>query len=188
MKDYNFFSTFEKKKLAIDPKSPTFIIAVALIVALIFCGGIAIGNLLLNRQLNDVNTALSGKKASPDYVEVQKIQDALAVLDQYDVMVDQVVADYQGVQIFDSKFCSDFAKLMPQNVKLASLVITGNAVSLQCSSADKKAFAVLLSEMDASGLFAASQLVSISATLDPSSGATSSIAVIQAVLKAGDAE
>lgn len=187
MRDYNFFATFEKKKLAVDPKSPTFIIAVALTVALIFCGGIAVGNFLLSQRLNDVNLALSEKKASPQYIEVQKIRDELAALDRYDKMADQVAADYQAACIFDSVFFSDFSKLMPQNVRITSLTVMGNAVNIQCMSADKKAFAVLLSQMNDSGLFASSQLVSVSSTMDQS-GAAGNIADIQAILKAGDSE
>ena len=187
MKDYNFFSAFEKKKLAIDPKSPSFIIAVALIVALIFCGGIALGNFLFNQKLYDITDALNAKKASPQYIEVQKIQEELAALELYDKMADQVVADYGAASILESAFFSDFSKLMPQNVRLNSLTVTGNAVSLQCMSADKKAFAVLLSQMNDSGLFASSQLVSVSATIDLSGGA-GNIADIQAILKAGESE
>ena len=188
MRDYNFFTSFDKKKLTFDPKSPTSIIIAAVIVALVFCGGILITNLITNARLESANAALTEKKASTEYMKVQKTKDEMAALDQYNKMADQVIAKYDKASAFNSKFFTDFVKVIPQQVKLTSINLTGYLVAIQCSAQDRKAIAEFLSNMDQSGLFASVSLISVNAPTNEDAGVAKNMATIEALLKEGGAE
>lgn len=183
MRDYNFFETCQRRKdIHINMKSPVFLGFVVILLTLIASGGIMVQNAVIKSQLTDMTESLNIVQASPEYQKAIQLQNSITALTEYDQNASAALERIRtGKGILNTVFLKNFSDVIPSTVSLQSASMTSVNAAFTFRTPDRRAAAELVHDLDHSGLFLQTTLVSV--TSDGSGGFTASI---NCIIKAGE--
>lgn len=182
MRDYNFFSAFDKKKgLDINPKSPYFIALIIVIVAVLATAGLVVRNVLLESKIAELQDEIAVIAASTEYQEALKQQEELNNLEEYEKYADIVLSDFQQHNIIGTDILDQFTASLPSTVTTISMSINNATMTANFSAPDKRTVAELLLRLEESGLFSSVHAPNI-AQVDGQTGFT---VAVECEMKAG---
>jgi hypothetical protein len=182
MRDYNFFESCQRRKgFRINIKSPVFLGFTAILLIVIASGGIAVQNAIVKAELADATEKLAVIQASPGYQETVALQNSINSLNEYDrnasIALERIEA---GKKILNTGFLKAVSGVIPSTVTLQTASLTSVNAAFSFRTPDRKTAAELVHDLDHSGLFLQTTLVSL--TSDGSGGCTASI---NCMIKAG---
>ena len=185
MRDYNFFEAYQKKRsLSIDLKSPVILGTIAIIIILLFSGGLFTRNIILGTNYALKAQELSEIQASDEYQKAQELQNKISAMTEYDQDAAAALNRIKQGDILNTKFLNQLSQAMPSNVSLTTANLTRQSANFTFSVPDRKAAAELYQNLDQSGLFLQTTLVSVSSNSDTPGYMTQ----ISGVIKAGEKE
>lgn len=154
MRDYNFFSAFDKKKgLDINPKSPYFIALIIVIVAVLATAGLVIRNMVLTDQIAELNDKIAVMQTSAEYQEALKLQSALSNLAEYEKGADIVLADFKSSNVLGTAVLDQLAASLPSTAVMLNLKLNHEQLTGTIGVPDKRTAAELILRLEESGLF-----------------------------------
>ncbi|PKM84153.1 MAG: hypothetical protein CVU86_08705 [Firmicutes bacterium HGW-Firmicutes-11] len=154
MRDYNFFSAFDKKKgLDINPKSPYFIALIIVIVAVLATAGLVVRNMLLESQIADLNDEIATIQASAEYQEALKLQTALNNLAAYEEGADIVLADFEKSDVLGTALLDQLSASLPTTATMISMNLNHATMTGNFTVPDKRTAAELILRLEESELF-----------------------------------
>lgn len=185
MRDYNFFESFQRRKeLHINVKSPVFLGLLVILFILLSSGYLVVQNVMVKTQLTDVTENLNTIQSSPEYQEAIQLQDSIAALTEYDQYASIALAKIvSGKNILNTGFLKTLSEVIPSSVTLQGANITSANAAFYFQVPNPKAAAELVHDLDHSGLFLQTVLVSVTAE---QSGAGGFTATVNCILKAGE--
>lgn len=185
MRDYNFFSAFDKKKgLDINPKSPYFIALIIVIVAVLATAGLVVRNTMLGSQIAELNDEIATIQASAEYQEAQALNQELSQLVEYDKSAEIVLADFEKHDVLGTAVLDQLTASLPTNVITLSLSMNNSAMMANYRIPDRRTGAELILRLEESGLFS---MVHASG-LTQAEGQPGYTINIQCEMKAGEAQ
>ena len=185
MRDYNFFSAYDKKKeLKISPSSPYFIAGIILLVAVLATAGLVVRNVLLEGQIQDVRDEITALQSSQEYADAMGLQAAMDALTQYERSADVVLADFERSDMLGTELLDQLAATVPATAVVTSMSLTNANFAATYTVPDKKAAAELILQMENSGLFNKVHAPNIS----QSEGQAGYIVSVQCSMKGVEAE
>lgn len=163
MKDYNFFESIQKRKdLHINVKSPVFLGIVVILLILAASGGLVVQNSMVKTKLADATESLNIIQSSQEYQEAIQLQESITALTAYDQYSSIALAKLEsGKDILNTGFLKSFSDVIPSTVSLQTANITSADASFYFRAPDRKAAAELVHDLDHSGLFLQTVLVSV---------------------------
>jgi hypothetical protein len=154
MRDYNFFSAYDKKKgLDINPKSPYFIALIIVIVAVLASAGLVIRNMVLNDQLADLNDEIGMIQASAEYQEALDASSDLDRMKEYDGYAQIVLHDFEKHDLLGTDVLDALAATMPSNTAARLISFNNETMTGDFLVPDRRTAAELLLRLEESGLF-----------------------------------
>ena len=183
MRDYNFFAFCQQKKgFRVNIKSPAFLGFIVILLILTASGGIVVQNAIVKAELADATEKLHAAQASSEYQETIELQQSIDSLTEYDQNASIALERIEtGKSILNTGFLKALSGVIPSTVSLQSAKMTSANTSFTFHTPDRRAAAELLHDLDHSGLFLQTTLVSV--TSDESGGFTASI---NCIIKAGE--
>jgi len=183
MRDYNFFESYKKKRSnGINVKSPVFLGMIVILLILAFSAYCVAQNVILAARLVAASVELAEVQASEEYQEAIKLQDSISAMDSYDQNADIALKRIQEGSFLNTAFMKKLSASIPITATIQSTNITRINADLYFNVPNEKTAAELLGDLEKSGLFLNSSLVSVTRNED----GTSYVAYINCILKAGD--
>lgn len=163
MRDYNFFESIQKRKdLHINLKSPVFLGVLVILLILAASGGLVVQNTIIKSRLADAREQLNIVQAGSAYQEAIQLQNSIAALTAYDQYSSIALAKVEsGKDILNTGFLKSLSGVIPSTVSLQTANITSANASFYFRAPDRKAAAELVHDLDRSGLFLQTVLVSV---------------------------
>lgn len=183
MRDYNFFEPLQRrKKIRINIKSPVFLGFVVILLILFASAWLVVENKLVEAQLMSAKEELNTVQASPEYQEAVQLQNSINALAEYDQYASSALSRIEaGKNILNTGFLKNLSGSIPSTVSLRGANITSANAAFYFQVPDRRAAAELKHDLDNSGLFLQTMLVSVSTE---SGGGY--IASINCIIKAGE--
>jgi|GEM_PF-1825520 len=183
MRDYNFFSAFDKKKgLDINPKSPYFIALIIVIVAVLATAGLVVRNMLLESQIAELNDEIATIQASAEYQEALKLQTALNNLAEYEKGADVVLTDFETSNVLGTAILDQLSASLPTTATMVGLNLNHATMTGNFTVPDKRTAAELILYLEESKLFSAVHVPNIFQR----EGQPGFFVVVECQMKAGD--
>ena len=185
MKDYNFFSIYSKRhKQGIDFKSP-YVIGV-LVVALftLLTVGFVAKNMIVERQIQGLQTEIDAIKASSDYAEAEKLRVNIETMQQYDINAQVALAKFEDAKVLGTSFLQKVAGAVPAGVAITGITANSAVVQIGCTVPTRKVAAEFQLYLKDSSLFQSVHMSSVEAA--EGTGFTADIECI--IGKVGEAE
>lgn len=183
MRDYNFFSFYERKKgINIDPKSSYFIAIIMILVFSLLSIGLVVRNVILTSQLNERNGEIILLQESAEYKEAQAFRNALDKMAEYEQGADIVLADFESQNVLATSILDQLTAALPTTVTATTLEFNHAALTGIFTLPDKKTCAELLLRLEQTGLFSSVH----APNLFQSEGQAGFIVVVECEMKAGD--
>ena len=185
MRDYNFFEAYHKKKgLDINVKSPVFLGIVVILLILAFSVGLLIQNVILAARLTSTVIELSNVQATEEYQKAIVLQNSISSMTEYDQNAGSALGRIQMGKVLNTEFLKKLSDVLPSTANIQTINLTRTTATLYINVPNQKAAAELVGNLDKSGLFLQTSLVSV--TKDESTGAY--VALINGIVKAGENE
>jgi Tfp pilus assembly protein PilN len=185
MKDYNFFSAYDRKKtVTVDPKSPFFLAFLLLAIAFVLSTGLVVRNLMLTTQLNHLNDQIAATKESKDYIEAFSHREALDTLAEYDKGAEMVLADFMDHNVLGTVLLDRLSAVLPATVTTTNFSLNHARLTATYAMPNKRTGAELLLNLEDSGLFTWVH----SPGIIQNEGETGFIMFVECELKAGGVE
>ena len=192
MKDYNFFEPYQKKReLRIDFKSPVFLGIIVIFLIFASTAAVIVQNIVLSARLSNKTAELSAMQSSNEYQQAVKLQNSVDVMTEYDRNAESALQKIQKGHVLSTEFMQKLSAVLPSSVAMENATLTRTGATLSFSVPNQKAAAELVGNLDQSGLFIQTTLVSVTSsqtTGDTEVVATGFTASINCILKAGDIE
>ena len=183
MRDYNFFSAFDKKKgLDINPKSPYFIALIIVIVAVLATAGLNVRNMILNNELGDLQLAVENIRASAEYQEALALQSEMETLSEYEKGADIVLADFERQNALGTTVLNQLTASLPATSSIITMNMNHATFTATLNVPDRRTGAELILRLEESGLF---QMVHAS-SLTQAQGQTGFVMAIECERKVAD--
>lgn len=185
MRDYNFFSAYDKKKeLKISPSSPYFIAGIILLVAVLATAGLVVRNMLLESDIQALQDETAALQATAEYQEAMQAQQALDRLNEYEINADAVLTDFENHDLLGTTFLDQLTASLPNNVTTLNLSMNNAAFMGNFRIPDRKTGAELILRLEESGLFSEVH----TSGLTQAEGLAGYTISIQCEVKAGEVE
>lgn len=154
MRDYNFFSAFDKKKgLDINPKSPYFIALIIVIIAVLASAGLVIRNMVLIDQIAELTDQTVAIQTSQAYKDARELQLALEYMAEYETNADIVLADFENSNVLGTAVLDQLTASLPSTAAMLNLKLNHEQLVGNISVPDKRTAAELILRLEDSGLF-----------------------------------
>lgn len=154
MNDYNFFSSYQKRKeINLNPGSPYFISSIILLIVVVLTAGIMMYNFYLNTQLDTIHAELMEVKASDEYTQAAFLKNSLQAMSEYDNNANLALQKFEASDIISSELLNQIFKGLPVNVKMVTFSVDQTTVSMSFDIPNRKAAAELLLGLKDTGLF-----------------------------------
>lgn len=142
MKDYNFFTIYNRKfTQRIDYKSPYSRAVIAILAILLVAGGLGARNMLLAGHIERDTTALAAIQAGPDYLEALELHERKVTMDAYDAKASLALEKLENAKILGEDLLRDIAGKVPSVVSIDSIVMDFINLEITCTVPDRKAAA-----------------------------------------------
>lgn len=185
MRDYNFFSAYDKKKeLRIGPSSPYFIAGIILVLAVLATAGLVGRNMLLERDIQALQDETAALQATASYQEAQALNAAWNSLVDYETSADAALADFEANDVSATAFLDRLTAALPSTVTLDSISADHAYMMATFQVPDKRTAAELVLRLEESGLFESVHMPSVSQR----QGQVAFLASVNCVRKAGEEE
>lgn len=185
MRDYNFFSAYDKKKeLKISPSSPYFIAGIILLVAVLATAGLVVRNMMLENEIRALQDETAALQATAEYAEAIDLQKKWDSLLEYEKNADVVLADFETHNVLGTAFLDQFSASLPATAAMLSMNLNHATMTGTFQVPDKRTAAELILQLEDSGLFQSVHSPNISQT----EGQTGYTVVIECERKAGAVE
>jgi len=184
MRDYNFFESCQKRKgFHINIKSPIFLGFVVILLILAASGAAVVQNTVVKAELADTREELAALQTSPEYQEMIELQNRISALTEYDQYASMALEKIEtGKRILNTGFLRKLSGVIPSTAALQSANFTSANAAFSFQVPDRETAAELIHDLDHSGLFLQTTLVSVTSTGD-GGGFTASI---NCTIKAGE--
>lgn len=188
MKDYNFFEPYQKKReLHLDFKSPVFLGLIVILLIIASSVGLVVRNVILATNLAGSMEELATIQSSLEYQKAVKLQDSIAAMTEYDRAAASALERIKAGQNLNTEFLKELSGVIPSNVTIQNASLTRVNATLLFNVPNQKAAAELVDNLDRSGLFLQTTLISVASEANPE-GAVGTVAQINCILKAGETE
>lgn len=183
MRDYNFFEPLQhRKKIHINVKSPVFLGFIVILLILCTSAALVAENKLVQTQLEAAKEELNAVQASPEYQEAVQLQNSISALMEYDQYASAALERIEsGKSILNTGFLRSLSGAIPSTASLKGVNMTSANASLFFQVPDRRSAAELKYDLDRSGLFLQTTLVSV--TTEAGGGF---LATLNCILKAGE--
>lgn len=183
MRDYNFFESYQKKRSAsINLKSPVFLGMIVILLILAFSAYCVAQNVILAARLVAASAELAEVQASKEYQEAIKLQDSISAMASYDQNAGMALDRIKEGSFLNTDFMKKLSASIPTTATIQSANVTRINADIYFNVPNEKTAAELLGDLEKSGLFLKSTLVSVTKNED----GTSFVAYINCILKAGE--
>lgn len=183
MRDYNFFEAYQKKReLSINAKSPVFLGILVILLILALSAGLVIQNIVLASRMTAAAEKLSELQASEEYQKAIKLQDSISAMSEYDQYAESALSRIQKGDVLGTEFLKNLSGVLPSSANIQSVNITRANATLYINVPNQKAAAELVGNLDKSGLFQQTTLISVTKNEE----STTFVALINCILKAGE--
>lgn len=185
MRDYNFFSIYSKKhKNGIDLKSPYVIGLLAVALFALLTAGFVTKNMIVESQIQGIQTEINAIKASSAYAEAEKLRVNIETMQQYDINAQAALTKFEEAKVLGTSFLEQVASTVPAGVAITGLTANNAVVQIGCTVPTRKAAAEFQLHLKNLSLFQNVHMSSVTAT-----EGTGFIANIECVMgKVGEAE
>jgi hypothetical protein len=183
MKDYNFFEPLQHRKgIRINVKSPVFFGFVVILLILLASAAMVVQNTLIKVELAGVKGELADIQASPEYQTAIRLQDSISALMSYDQLSGRALERIeQGKSTLNTGLLKSMSDAIPQTASYRSLSLSSAQADFVFWVPDRKTAAELYHDLENSGLFLQTTLVSV--TINNEGGYDASI---NCIVKAGE--
>lgn len=185
MRDYNFFEPLQHRKgIHINVKSPVFFGFVVILLILLASAAMVAQNTIIKKQLADVKEELAAVQASSDYQESIQLQDSISALMSYDQLSARALERIkQGKSILNTGFLKSVSDVIPSTASYREVSITSANANFVFWVPDRRTAAELHHDLDHSGLFLQTTLISVKINAEGTGGYN---AAINCIIKAGE--
>ena len=185
MRDYNFFEAYQKKRnLSIDVKSPVFLGIIVIILILAVSVASVLQNVILAARLASTSIELSSIQASEEYQKAIKLQDSITAMTGYDQNAEAALQKINEGDVLGTKFLTKLASALPSTSSIQSVSLNRMTATINIDVPNQRAAAELVGNLEKSGLFLQTSLISVTKNQE----AGNFTASINAILKAGENE
>lgn len=185
MRDYNFFEPLQRKKgIHINVKSPVFYGFLVICLIILASAGTVAQNMFYKANLVIAKNELIDVQSTPEYQEAVKLQEMITALMSYDQLAGRALERIEiGKAILNTAYLKKISDTLPSTASYRNIAINTAGAAFTFWIPDRKAASELVYDLDHSGLFLDTVLVSVVANKDGSGGYT---ATITSVVKAGE--
>ncbi|HWQ78557.1 MAG TPA: hypothetical protein VN381_07060 [Anaerovoracaceae bacterium] len=185
MRDYNFFEPLQRRKgIHINVKSPVFFGCVVIFLIILASAAMVAQNAIIKTQLSGVKEDLAQLQASSDYQEALMLQDSISALMSYDQLSARALERIeQGKSILNTGFLKGVSDAIPSTASYREINVTSAQANFIFRVPDRRTAAELHHDLENSGLFLQTTLVSVRSNQDGSGGYD---AAISCIIKAGE--
>lgn len=165
MNDFNFFSSYQKKKgLDLNPGSPYFISGIIVLVCIVLTSGIFIYNLILMKQIESEQAKTMEIKATEEYTKASYYQNSLQAMTSYETGADLALQNFQSSDVIRTDLLTNLWKGLPVNVRMTAFTADQTKITMSFGIPNRKAAAELLKGLKETGLFQEIHLGTIAAS------------------------
>jgi len=185
MRDYNFFEPLQRSKgIHINIKSPVFFGFAVILLILLASAAMVAQNAYIKAKLANVKEELAAVQAGVDYQTAIRLQESISALMSYDQLSSRALERIkQGQGILNTGFLKRVSDVIPSAALCREANITSADASFVFWVPDRRTAAELHHDLDNSGLFLQTTLVSVRANSDGSGGFN---AAINCIIRAGE--
>ena len=182
MRDYNFFSIYEKKRdFIFNIKSPYTISGIIILLCILLSAGFIIRNMILENNIQEMQAQIDSIQKSSDYKEANELNNRIDAMNKYEQIADIALENFQAADTLDSELINNLFKGIPANAVITDFTIINTGFSMSCNVPSRKAAAELVLGLKGTNLLHEVQLISVSLQ----EGNTYK-AMLDGVLKVGD--
>lgn len=183
MRDYNFFESCQRRNdIHVNLKSPVFLGLVVILLILVASAGLVVQNTMIKAKVTKATETLNALQSSAEYQEAVQIQESITALTEYDQYASNALSRIESGKILSTGFLTALSAAVPSTVSLQSANVTTANAAFYFQVPDQATAAELVYDLDHSGLFLQTTLVSV--TSGGSAGGFT--AAVNCILKAGE--